>query len=156
LPGAALVGGAHDGGWAAPVGGVEAGGDVDLVGVVGIECEAFDAGEAGVFAIDEVGEGNPALAGVVRAVGSADVGAGVDEALLGGGEDEAVDESSAADDDILPDVRRCRLLGAGCNAEKQEGKGGGCDEGGGVASHGMNHAKTPAGRGQFCGTVNPT
>src|SRR4051812_29486441 len=75
LPVVASVGRAEDRAGAGPVVGVGAGGDVDLVGVGGVDRDALDAGVVPVGRAEFVGDGDPDLRFVVPAVRAADVGA---------------------------------------------------------------------------------
>ena len=103
-PGLALVGGIEDGGVFGPGGGVLSDRFVDVVGVGGVGGEGEDAGELGIVAAEGVVERDPGGRGVVPAVGAADIGAGVDQILLGGGEFDAVDETAAGDWGVGPSV----------------------------------------------------
>ena len=111
LPGVAAIVRTEDGAVADPRAGVRSRGQVDLVGVDRIGRQALDAEEVRV-APQLIGERDPGLAGRVPAVGAADVGAGVDQPLLDGAEDDAADEAAAENDDVLPVVGRAPLQAA--------------------------------------------
>ncbi|MFK4593917.1 hypothetical protein RKD30_000584 [Streptomyces pristinaespiralis] len=143
-PGGSPVVGAQHGAVARPALGVGADGEVEPVGVVRVDGDRLDAEEVVVVPAEAVVERRPGPLAGVPAVGAADVGAGVGEALDAGVEQDTRDEAGAADDDVAPAVRLGRLRRGGEVGRRdggalggrghavQEGHGGeaGCGAGG--------------------------
>jgi hypothetical protein len=75
-----------------------------------------------VILAEMVQQRQPALARGVEAVGAADVGAGVEQALLARMEDEAVDEAAGAETQAAPVVAGCGVGGRGVGPGRQGGE----------------------------------
>jgi hypothetical protein len=94
-PGGAAVGGAQQRPAARIGAGIFAGRHVQPVGIVRIDRQAQRPGQLAVGALEAVVQGHPGACRAVEAIGSADVGADVDQPLLGRVVDHAADEAAA-------------------------------------------------------------
>jgi len=107
-----------------PLVGVRADDQVQLVRVHGIGGDRLDAGPVPVVRGHPVEQRDPPAVRRIPAVRRAHVGAGVDEVLLLGAEDDARDVPAAHDLHVLPGVRLRRRAGGGQGHEAQAGGGG--------------------------------
>src|SRR5262249_13364724 len=114
-----------------PFVGVSPGGDVKAVWVYRIGGDAVDAGQVPIVEADPIEQRNPAARALIPAVRAADVGAGVDQVLFGGVEDDARNKAAAAaDGDVAPGISfgRLRERGGGRNTRPVDERGRDSDE----------------------------
>lgn len=81
--------------------GVGVGGEVDVLWIVGIDCEIFDVCEVGIGEVDEVDELSLVILCGVLVIGVVDIGVNVDEIFFGGMKNDVGNEIVFVDVDVF-------------------------------------------------------